>query len=148
MKKIIVLLLVAMMFAAYGCGSATTSKAYTFSVETGDEIKIELDTSDGHKLSQEDGTFTVSKDDKDVLNGLFLTEEMKDYYVGIVTESEDIDVLSEGDVFTWLNGDEYVKLITLEGTDKTYVVVVTLVETEEDIALSDDAFDHLTISLE
>ena len=61
MKKIIALALAAVtsMVVFAGC---TTCMSYTFNVETGDAVKVELDTTDGLKLSQNDGTFVVTKD--------------------------------------------------------------------------------------
>ena len=72
-KRLLTMALTAMLM---GACSAHTGKAFTFQVETGDRIKIELDTSGGdYDLSQEDGHFAVEKGKDTVLNGVFLTEK-------------------------------------------------------------------------
>ena len=47
------MLAVAVMLTLGAC-SASSSKSYTFNVETGDTIKVKLDTSNGLSLSQMD----------------------------------------------------------------------------------------------
>lgn len=54
-----------------GC-DVKTSMRYTFNITNGDKVDIRLDTTDGHKISQEDGTFTIKKDDKTLLKGTFM----------------------------------------------------------------------------
>ncbi|MFQ7536069.1 MAG: hypothetical protein ACLRL6_01170 [Clostridium sp.] len=60
MKTGVLMLAVAMMLTLGAC-SASSSKSYTFNVETGDTIKVKLDTSNGLSLSQKDGQFTVKR---------------------------------------------------------------------------------------
>ena len=52
MKKIFksILLVGIMMLALTGC---TTNKSYTYTVETGDKVKITLNTTDGYDLSSD-----------------------------------------------------------------------------------------------
>ena len=52
-----------------GC---TTSAAYTFHIANGDAIKVSLDTSDGHSLKQNEGRFSVNREDQQILEGAFL----------------------------------------------------------------------------
>ena len=73
MKTGVLMLAVAMMLTLGAC-SASSSKSYTFNVETGDTIKVKLDTSNGLSLSQKDGQFTVKKDEENILQGMFIHE--------------------------------------------------------------------------
>lgn len=86
-KKVIGLLM--LICCLVGC-QTHTSKSYTFNVETGDTIQIELETGDGYDLLQEDGSFTVKKDDETILQGIFLTEDMLDQYENAVETDEDV----------------------------------------------------------
>lgn len=72
MKKIFVILLSVMVIS--GC-NAHTSKSYTYNVETGDKIKVELDTTNGYDLVDNEGKFKVKKDDKVISQAMFLTSE-------------------------------------------------------------------------
>ena len=91
------LLLVMIVAAAMALGacSFSTTMSYTFTVSTGDEIKVSLDTTDGYWLAEEDSTFSVEKDDEVVLQGIFLNEEMYNEYMDRA-KSGDITVISEG----------------------------------------------------
>ena len=64
-----------------GCHTSS-SKSYTFEVSTGDKIKVSLDTSTGLSLSQKDGTFSVTKDDEKLLDGMLVTKETYDDFAG------------------------------------------------------------------
>ena len=52
-------LILAVLFMITGC---TTAQAYTFDVETGDMIRVELNTTGGYDLSSE-VPFTISRGD-------------------------------------------------------------------------------------
>ena len=82
MKTGVLMLAVAMMLTLGAC-SASSSKSYTFNVETGDTIKVKLDTSNGLSLSQKDGQFTVKKDEENILQGMFIHETGYNSYLAI-----------------------------------------------------------------
>lgn len=71
-----------------------TSKSYSFQIENGDKIKITLDTSDGYQLAQEDGVFTIVKDDQSILTGCFLTSDGYEEKVATVLASDLADMIS------------------------------------------------------
>ena len=75
MKKVLALvlsvILVACLFTACNTNS---SKAYTFTVDNGDKIKIELNTADKYDLSSE-LPFTISCDGKTLSQGSFVLAE-------------------------------------------------------------------------
>lgn len=77
-----------------GC-SSNSSMAYTFNVETGDSIKVELNTSDSdYKLKADGSRFIVNEEDTDIITGIFLTADMYDEYetaissTGTILESD------------------------------------------------------------
>lgn len=78
MKKVVklcALMLMAAMVSTLDACSTSSRKSYTFDVETGDKIKVELDSLSGLSLSQKDGRFTVSEDDEKLLEGMFIHED-------------------------------------------------------------------------
>lgn len=121
MKRLTALVLVVCMAAALlaGCSS---SKSYTFKVSTGDDIKVILDTSEGHELSQEDGTFYVSLDDEDLIEGIFFEEDVVEEYLDTIPSSDEVEILAEGsngygDYIFYAADDEWYYVVMLDGTD-------------------------------
>lgn len=73
MKKVFKNLFFCMLIlAGLSACDVKTSMRYTFNITNGDKVDIRLDTTDGHKISQEDGIFTIKKDDKTLLKGFFM----------------------------------------------------------------------------
>lgn len=86
MKKIIASF-VLMSAVLTGCAS-NSSMAYTFNVETGDSIKVELDTSGSdYKLKADGSRFIINEEDTDVITGIFLTADMYDQYESAISET-------------------------------------------------------------
>lgn len=79
MKKSLISIFFALacLFIITGC---TTSKSYTYNVETGDTIKIKLDTTDKYDITK-DLPFTITKDGKTLSQGTFLTSDGYDQYI-------------------------------------------------------------------
>ena len=133
-----------------GCSASTTS-SLSFDVSTGDSVTVALDTSDGHKLIEEDGDFIVQKDDETVLQGSFLTQEGYDEQAAAI-DSESVEVIEEADV----DGNPYVFYeYTVDGTvnelfllwidgSRTGVLLGGLSGAEA----SQGAFEALTFSLD
>ena len=80
-KKVLTLLAAVVTTAAIlaGC-SVTKTKSLTYEVETGDNIKVTLDTSDGYSI-QSDLPFTITKDGTEIMSGTFVTDDGYEYYV-------------------------------------------------------------------
>ena len=79
-KKIAVVFAAVLLVAAMSACSTHSSKSYTFKVETGDKIKIEMDTSGDYSFAQEEGRFRVEKGEDEILQGMFMTKEGYDQY--------------------------------------------------------------------
>lgn len=62
-------LIVGVVIGCCAC-STNSSKAYTFKVDTGDQVKVELNTADGYDITS-DLPFVISKDNKTLSQGTF-----------------------------------------------------------------------------
>lgn len=95
-RKSIYIFPILLLCIALFSGCTHTSFSYTFNVETGEQIKVTLDTTDGMKLSQEDGHFMVSSEDNEELSlGIFLLEEQTQNYFDNLPTAEDVEILDQ-----------------------------------------------------
>lgn len=99
-KQVTIICLVALVCA--GCtNSKKLTQSYTFEVETGDTVKISLDISDKsnksnkYKLKQKDGQFLIKNDKETLSQGIFITKDMYDQYVSLLSSNSDISVLEK-----------------------------------------------------
>ena len=91
MKKVFMSLAIigVMLLTLTGC---TKSKSYTFTVETGDKIKIQLNTTDGYDLSS-DLPFKISKDGNTLSQGTFITIDGYNQYIEAVNNDSNAKIL-------------------------------------------------------
>ena len=119
MKKIFksILLVGIMMLALTGC---TTNKSYTYTVETGDKVKITLNTTDGYDLSS-DLPFAITKDGNTLSQGTFIQESYYEQYVNAAnTQGQIIDRGSNDNieyVFYSYNNSEYNYVIKIKDSN-------------------------------
>lgn len=119
MKKIFtsILLVGIMIVSLTGC---TTNKSYTYNIETGDKVKITLNTTDGYDLSS-DLPFTVSKDGNTLSQGTFIQGSYYQQYVETAnTQGQIIDRGSNDSieyVFYSYNNSEYNYVIKIKDSD-------------------------------
>ncbi len=94
MKKILcsLVLMCATLLVLTGCN---TTKSYTYNVETGDKVKVSLNTSDGYDLSS-DLPFKISKDGKTLSQGTFITMTGYNQYVNIAQTDGNAKILDSG----------------------------------------------------
>ena len=93
-KRIFTLLILCLFSATiFVACSSHSSESLTFNVETGDQIKVSLDTTNGYKLSQNDGTITVEKDGETILQGVFVTPEQFSEYDSSINSTFGVDIL-------------------------------------------------------
>ena len=150
MKKTVAAMFGVMLIMCMMLTGCTTSKSYTFDVETGDKVKVELDTSNGLKLTQEDGSFSVTKGDEQVVDAMFITADMRTMYVAAVKDEDNAEIVSDtAEVFSWTlpgeAGVENDRIIAITGTDKTYIIAGSVCEDE---SLREEAFKSLTFTAE
>ncbi len=112
MKKLLKLALATALFAAMVTGCSTSSHmAYTYSVDTGDDIRVGLDTKDGYKLSP-DVPFVVSVDGEELSKGIFVWEKTYGEYVKAAEAEDDhVTLIEKGETDTieyvfWSYDDE------------------------------------------
>lgn len=81
LKYVIITLSLSLLLT--GC---TTSKSYTFKVETGDKIKVELKTNDKYDIDS-NIPFTISKDDEKITQGIFIKVSAYEEYETSINSS-------------------------------------------------------------
>ena len=140
-----VLLMGVALFALIGC---TTSKSFTYNVSTGDAIKVELDTSDGYDLTS-DLPFTISKNDKILSQGSFITLDGYKQYLDAVDGDDKAEIIesdSRGGItytFYSYNDSEFNYIIKVDGS-KTGI----LLGNPNSRAEAKECFERLTFSLD
>jgi hypothetical protein len=145
-KSFICMLLVGMLFVV-GCGNATTTVSYTYTIETGDSIIISLNTNDGYSLSS-DIPFVISKDKEEQSQGTFIEAEYYSIYVDSVENDENAEIIDQGEkdncsYVMWNYGDsEYDYVIMINGTN-TGILLGNNVSEES----AKECFDRLTITV-
>lgn len=104
-----------------GCDFKTT-RSYTYEVDTGDKVKVTLDTTDDYKLSK-DVPFEISKDGEVQTTGSFLKENGFDLYKSAVSLDENSTLIDSGEkdgheyIFYSVGGSEYNYVIKLKDSD-------------------------------
>ena len=151
-KRISLLMIVALVCVMMlpGC-STQTNKSVTYKVDTGDSVKITVNTKEGYDITM-DVPFSVTKDDTAVITGTFIYAEYYDVYHEVVNEEPTAVLLDEGsrdgnDYFFYSvegnSGTEY-NYVVMINDSSTAVIMGSLTGETEAAA----AFHALTISLD
>lgn len=142
---VITILTILMLLVLAGCSS---SKSYTFTVETGDKIKIQLNTTDGYDISS-DLPFKISKDGNTLSQGTFIKMNYCDEYINAVNNdslAKVIDTGSTNDIeylFYSYNNSEYNYIIKVKNSN-TGILLGNPNSQEE----AEKCFSLLTFSIE
>lgn len=115
LKRIFAAVVSAACIMLAGCDFKTT-RSYTYEVDTGDKVKVTLDTSDGYKLSK-DVPFEISKDGEVQTTGSFLKENGFDLYKAAVGLEEDAEIIDSGEK----DGHEYI-FVNVGDSEFNYVI--------------------------
>lgn len=149
MKKRISVLMLALCLIIAFCGcSIKFQKSFTFSVETGDKVCVELDTTGGYDISS-DLPFKISKDGSVLSQGTFIEAEWFEYYAEAANTDPDAKVIetntkdSNQYVF-WVYDNSQYNYTILVGDSDTGILLGNDVSEES----ARECFDRLTISLE
>lgn len=125
MKKFITSLLILFLsiFLLTGC---TKNLSYTFNVETGDRIKITLDTTDKYSMNTK-SPINFTKEDKDISTGIFLTEEGYEEYKTLINKDSTVKIIenSSKENITYLfytTGKEYNYLIKINDSKTGFLL--------------------------
>lgn len=149
MKKCLtsVIVLLCMLLCLTGCGDGKTHKAYTYSVETGDSIDIQMDTTGGYDITSE-VPFAISLDGETLSQGMFIAGENYEQYVAAANTDKAATVLDSGSyngneyVFWSYNDSEYNIAVKIEGS-KTGLLLGNVVSEES----ARECFERLTITV-
>lgn len=93
MKKTFKLLLIAIVLGIFMTG-CTKTKSYTFKVETGDNIKIELNMKNKYNITS-DTPFKITKDKETVCQGDFYYLDAYNKYEELIEENSDVELIEE-----------------------------------------------------
>ncbi len=150
MKKVrtISILCLALLLTACNLNERST---YTFSIENGDSVNITFKSKDGYSISQKDGTFIISKDNKTISQGVFLTDNVYKEYKKIIEENKDNKILNKKSgkkddneyIYYETNGKsgmEYNYIVKIYSTNSA-VIIGCLTNKEE----AQKVFEHLII---
>lgn len=149
---LVLLLALGAALAACGCsctveGGVHTCRTYTFSVETGDRVRLALDTADGYDLSAE-LPFEISQDGTVLTQGVFIEAAQYESYAAAVAADPDAALIESGErdgnpYLFWRYGmSEYNIALLLDGS-RTGVLLGNAVSE----ASARACFDRLTVAL-
>lgn len=125
--KILSCLLLVVMVLSTGCGTSKTTISYTYKVETGDNIKISLTTNDGYDMTS-DTPFVISKDNKELSQGTFISAEFYDTYIDSIENDDKAEIIDKGtkancSYVMWdYAGSEYNYVVMINGTNTALLV--------------------------
>jgi len=112
------------LLSMVGCNAKVNkSMSYTYSVDTGDKIKLTLDTSDNYKLTSE-VPFSILKDEETLSQGQFITAENYSQYVDVVNSDEKATLIDSGNK----DGNEYI-FWSYNDSEYNYAILITDSET-------------------
>ena len=150
MKKNIsaLLIVLCLIFALSSCGDAKTHKSFTFTVDTGDKISIELITTGGYDISS-NLPFEISQNGTTLSQGIFIEAEQYESYVEAVNSDDSAKVIetstkdSNQYVF-WSYNDSEFNIVILVSDSNTGILLGNVVSEES----ARECFNRLTISLD
>lgn len=129
-----------------GCNDNST-KAYTFSVDNGDSIKVFLNTMDNYDISSE-LPFAITCNGELQSQGTFIQGDAFEQYKSVVENDENAELIDSGEkdgneyIFWCYNGSEY-NFAILIADSNTGVVLGNVVSEES----AKECFDRLTIAV-
>lgn len=155
MKKSILTLLLALclVFIFSGCSSAPddgtkTHKAYTFSVDTGDKVRVELDTTGGYDLTS-DLPFEVFQNGSTLSQGIFIEAEQFENYAEAANTDANANIIEtntkdSNQYIFWSYNDNEFNIAVLINNSNTGILL------GNDISESSarECFERLIISID
>ena len=146
MKKILSLVMVMCVVIAMTACSGNTSMSFTFAVDTGDNVKLELDTTGGY-LRSANLPFAISHDDDILSQGTFVVGDAYAEYLELIESDDTANVIDSGEkngfAYTMWNYADKEFNYVIQLSDDTAMVIGNNVSEES----ARECFDRLTISL-
>lgn len=130
-----------------GCGGST-SKSVTFKVDTGDNVKIKVNTTDGYDITSE-SPFSINKDGVLHSRGIFIDADEYGEYEKIVNQDENATLLDKGvrdgnEYILWSYNNEEWDIAVKIGDSNTAILLGNLVSEESAM----ECFNVLTVTVE
>lgn len=147
MKKMMICLISLICMAALFVG-CTSSMSFTFNVDNGDKIKVELDTTGGYNITSSI-PFSISKDKEVLAQGTFIQGEGYEMYYNSAQTDEKATVLDSGTK----DGVEYI-FWNYDNKEYNYAIMVTgaqtglIISSQVSEEAARDCFSRLTITNE
>ena len=154
LKKIKIMIAIAVilssLFVLTGC---TTNKSYTYNVDTGDKIKIEMKTGDGYDLTSE-LPIQFTKDDEVISQGTFAEMTAYDTYYELMDGQNNVEILEENEndnieyffyEYTYELDDqaEYNYIIKIKNSNTCFILGNNISKES-----AEEIFERLTFSVE
>lgn len=154
MKKSISILLLtlSLAFVLVGCSTqddaSKTYKAFTFSVDTGDKVRIEIDTTDGYDITS-DLPFEISQNGSIISQGTFIeAAEFKSYVEAVSADANakiiETNTKDSNQYMFWSYNDSEFNIVILINNSNTGILLGNTIS--ENSAM--ECFERLTISLD
>lgn len=146
MKKVLCFVMAVCIIMAMTACDTHSNVAFTFAVDTGDNIKLELDTSDDYSLSS-NLPFAISQNDNILSQGTFIIGDGYDEYLEMIESDEMASVIESGEkngfAYTMWNYNDVEFNYVIRISDATAIVIGNNVSEES----AHECFDRLTISI-
>lgn len=146
LKKLIALVVVLVLGVAIAACSFESSKSYTFEVDTGDSVKVELDTSDGDDLESAENGFNIKDEEGNLIAyGIFVDELLFNQYAQAAYDYGENYRESKLDgnlCVYWEPGEEWDFMVWIEDSNTGIAVVCDSPETARHL------MDRLTFTID
>lgn len=139
------IILILLVFTLTGC---TSSMSFIYNVSTGDQIKVQLDTSNGYKISSK-VPFEITKDDTILSQGTFITIDGYEQYANAIGSDSVVKIIDRGEK----ENIEYI-FYSYNNTEFNYIIKVLnsntgiLIGNNQSQQSAEECFKRLTISKE
>lgn len=139
------ILLIILSFFITGCKNY---RSFIYKVESGDRIRIELETSNGYDIDG-DLPFTIKKDNEKLCQGTFIDLEDYDKYVKMVNDENINKIITNGNKngMTYLfynhNNEEWNYIIKINDS-KTAVLIGNVISQDS----AEQCFNRLSMNVE
>ncbi|MBQ4583609.1 MAG: hypothetical protein IJA94_01795 [Bacilli bacterium] len=133
------------IFITTGCSS---SKFYVFNVDTGDAVKLKLDTSNGYDISN-DLPFVISQNEETLCQGTFIYSSGYDQYIDVIKNDQKAEIVETNSIngitytFYTYNNEEFNYVIKIDNSN-TGVLIGNIISEKS----ARECFDRLTITVE
>ena len=139
-----------LVFCLNAC-STSTSMSYTYIVDTGNTVKVTLDTTESdYKIKPDESNFILYNDEQIIAQGCFTDISGFEYYVSAAHADENVTVLEDtgNKVIYMYNDDEYSEYdLIMNLNNKTCVIIGSLLDDNITQDIVKDVLSRLTFNI-